>query len=343
MDPSRKTAFVTVLEPNGVLEPQVLLLAESLRRFGGRLASCPFFCVSPRFRPPLRRSTRARFDELGIVPIDRNFRHKYAWFPFTPKPLAMAAARDVSDATHLVWLDADVLILDEPDAFLGADGADFAACPSGRDIATSGPADRFHSYWEQVCGLFGLDVEDLPWVETHHEGLQVRFYMNGGVFRVRRESAVIEHVLRNFEALMDSGLSTSTDSFWQNDMVALAAAPFTSGSSWCVLPRCYNFSVSGVPERDQLQGFESARVLHYHLALSPANRERLLSYFREFRPDRLEWLEAKGALDASGATPAQRVVRRVLRASRERAMRRYLAGCRVVDTGARAEPAAILP
>jgi hypothetical protein len=253
----------------------------------------------------------------------------------------MVAAREASEATHLVWLDADILVLDEPEEFVGADGVDFAGCPSGRDIATSGPADRFHPYWERVCRLFGLDVEDLPWVETHHEGLRVRFYVNGGVFRVRRESPVIEHLIRNFQTLMDARLSTSTEGIWANEQVALALAPFTSGSSCRVLPRSYNFSVSGVPEQDQVPGLESARVLHYHLALSPANRGNLLSYFREFRPERLVWLESKGALDASAATLAQRLGRRVLRLSRERAMRRFLARCRVIDTGMRPEPAVV--
>lgn len=153
--------FVTVIEPVGTLEAQVVLLIESLRRWGGRLSDRPFLCISPRFRPPLRASTRRRLSKLGATLIYRPFPGPYGWYSFLNKPLAMAAARKASRAERLVWLDADVMVLDEPTEWIGAD-IDFLACPVSKDVATEGPGDRFHPYWEAFCRVVGLEVDDLP-------------------------------------------------------------------------------------------------------------------------------------------------------------------------------------
>ncbi len=339
IDTSREVAFVTVLEPNGVLEPQVLLLAESLRRFGGRLAGSPLICVSPRTHAGLKRSTRDQFDALGITHVDKNFRHRHAWYQFTPKLLAMTAAQAMSDATHLVWVDADMLILDEPEELLGADGADFAACPSGRDIATSGPADRYYLYWREVCALFNLEVKDLPWVVTHHEGgagplLHERRPLPNaaGVALDRAPPAKLReahglgafHVNRHHLGKRDARVVVGPDHL-AIDLARVAAVVQLLGE---------RHSREG-----QSRGIGVARVLHYHLSLSPANRASLLSYFRSHRPDQLAWLEEKGALTASAATLSQRVIRRALRFHRDRKLQQFLGASRTIDTSPRPDAA----
>jgi hypothetical protein len=326
-------AFVSVVEPNGPLESQVLLLIESLRKWGGRLANARFFAVSPRLRPPLKSSTMAEFKRLGVTHIYKNYKHKYDWYAFTNKPLAIFAAREATDAKYLVWLDADVMVLDEPTEFLEHDEIDLLACPATRDLATSGPSDRFYIYWKTLCGVVGLEIEDLPWVVTKREGERVRFYLQAGVFRIRTASKMLDHYLRNFEKLMDYGLNSSTDNFFMNEQISLALAPWTSESSWRELPHSHNFSVSGNNEGNRIKALDSARIVHYHRAMSPGNRSWFLSYFQQYRPDRLAWLERIGPLSESRAPLIQRLLRRGLRALRDRRMNQFIASCHMIDTG----------
>jgi hypothetical protein len=69
--------FVACVE-SGPLEAQTVRLADSIRRFGGRLAGSDIIAVTPRFGPPLARETRRRFAELGVrherIPAHRRSR-----------------------------------------------------------------------------------------------------------------------------------------------------------------------------------------------------------------------------------------------------------------------------
>lgn len=332
MSTANRLAIVTVLEPGGALEAQVLLLSESLRAWGGRLAGAPIVCVSPRLHPPIRRSMRARLDELGIVHVDRDRHHRFSWYGFLNKAMAMAEAREATDAEHLAWLDADTLILDEPDAFLSA-AEDFSALLTGGDLSTAGPSDPHEAFWEAACLRLGLDLEAMPWVEA--DGRRVRYCIQAGVFRVRRASPMIAHYLANLESLMDARVFPSSRGLFFHETTALTLAPFTSGSSWSELPRSHNFVISAPPGCDDVEGLESARVLHYQHRLYPPHRRDLLAALRRRRPDRADWLEGRlPAFDASSRpSPPGRLLARGLQAIRRRKAIHFLAGCRPVGAG----------
>jgi len=338
MPTENRVAFVTAVEPVGAMQTQILLMAESLRRWGGRLADAPILCVSPRFHLPLQRSILARFDELGITHIDRNQNHQLSWYRFINKPLALIEARQATDAENLVWLDADVLVLDEPDSFLETN-SDFAAIFTGGDMATTSLSHPLNAYWRETCGRLGLELEELPWVEA--DGRRVRYCIQAGVFRIRRRSPVVDHYLGNLEALMDSRVVPSVHGLFYHETMALTLAPFTSGSSWSELPRSHNLVISGVSEDGQIKGLESARILHYQAGFFSATRNELLSALGRCRPDRLAWLEERiSAIDPSRTPPLLRLLRRGLAEFRRQKAMRFLAGCQRIDNG-RAESGAL--
>lgn len=333
-----RVAFVTVVEPNGAIEAEVLLLAESLRRWGGRLAGAPIVCVSPRFHLPISRRTLARFDEMGIAYLDRNRNHRFAWYGFLNKALAMAEARRAVDAETLVWLDSDALILDEPSAYLADDG-DLAAIFTSMDLATTGPADPIDAYWRAACERLGADLDAMPWIEV--DGRRVRYCIQAGIFRARRASPIIDHYLANLEALMDWRTVPSAHGLFFLETMALTLAPFTGGASWAELPRSHNFVIPGPPDGGRVEGLESARVLHYQGWLYPERRRGLLSALGRCWPDRLAWLEERlPALDAARPPILSRLLRKGLSTVRRRQAQRFLAGCRSIDNG-RATAAAL--
>src|SRR5205085_1505515 len=57
-------SFICCVE-SGPLEDQTVRMVESLRRWGGRLAEAPVVAVTPRFGPPLARTTRRALDRLS--------------------------------------------------------------------------------------------------------------------------------------------------------------------------------------------------------------------------------------------------------------------------------------
>ncbi|QEH37588.1 hypothetical protein OJF2_61790 [Aquisphaera giovannonii] len=79
MPDASPVAFVTVVESPAAMQSQVLLLAESLRRWGGGLADAPITCVSPRFQFPLRQSTLRRFEHLNSTYAHTNIHGPHGW------------------------------------------------------------------------------------------------------------------------------------------------------------------------------------------------------------------------------------------------------------------------
>lgn len=332
MSSAEPLAFVTVIEPGGALEAQVLLLAESLRTWGGRLAGAPILAVSPRWHLPIPRSTLARFDELGIIHLDRDRRHRFSWYNFLNKALAIAEAREATRAEDLVWIDGDALVLDEPSAFLG-ETTDFSAIFTGGDLSTAGPSDRHDAYWRTACDVLGVDPDDLPWVEA--DGRRVRYCVQAGIFRVRRSSPVVDHYLANLEALMEAQLVPPRQGLFYHETVALSLSPFTSGSDWSELPRSHNLVPDRATQEGTIPGLESACVLHYHDRLYPPGRDELIPALRRVRPDRAEWLEGRLPTFDTTLRPSAsaRLLGRVLRQIRRGREQRFLGGCRTIEAG----------
>jgi hypothetical protein len=77
---------------SGPLETSTVMMVQSLRRWGGRFADIPVIAVTPRFGPPLMRSTRQRFDELSVQHLRRRLSRKFGWYSFLNKPLALVGA-----------------------------------------------------------------------------------------------------------------------------------------------------------------------------------------------------------------------------------------------------------
>src|SRR5438105_1360667 len=111
--PADVLTFVCCVE-SGPLERMTLLLAESLRRWGGAFASCPVLAVTPRFGPWLSRATRAAFHRLDVTHLRLPGSNQHAWLGFLNKPAALAAAEQHALTPCLAWLDSDILVVGEP-------------------------------------------------------------------------------------------------------------------------------------------------------------------------------------------------------------------------------------
>src|SRR4051794_17337881 len=112
-----ETTLCTAIEA-GYLEQQVLLLSESLRRFGGRRANIPLVAVRPRKGPRIAQSTAKRLSALSVFLVeDETLSTAYDWWAMANKPAALRYIEEHARTQNVSWIDGDMMVLREPSSF----------------------------------------------------------------------------------------------------------------------------------------------------------------------------------------------------------------------------------
>jgi hypothetical protein len=319
--PSREPICFVACVESGPLEAQTVRLAESLRRFGGSLRDSELLAVTARFGPPLSSATRRRFRELGVRHERVAAQPGYGWFHYLNKPLALAAAEQLTDAPLIAWLDSDIVLLGEPAELRLADGIDFAAAvPDNGVVGSTGPESPHDADWRRLCELFGVEADALPWVTTDMEHERIRLYFNSGVFSYRRGIGFSSRYLEMCTAALDARFGFAHNGPHFVDQVCLGLALHTAALRWKRLPFSHNFPIASfLPEPP---GLEDAVILHYHDAMGPHHYATVLERLHATHPDVHAWLSGERPLTDPAPLPS-RVLREALRVARGVPRRRY--------------------
>jgi hypothetical protein len=312
---------------SGPLETSTVMMVESLRRWGGRFADIPVIAVTPRFGPPLMRTTHRRFDELSVQHLRRRMSRQFGWYSFLNKPLALVGAEPMVKTDLILWLDADVFITGEPHAFELDAGVDFAACPSDRNLGTSGRGDRYEPYWSRMCDILGLSIDDLPWVQTCREQARIRWYFNGGVLVYRRSSGYGPAYLQGCLDVLKSHTTSGAAGLFFAEQVTAGLIAVKQGLSARALPEQCNYAIgSKALDGFSAAAFSQARVLHYHDALWEHFFPQFMDLCKAGQPALYEWLSQRGPL-TNDAPLAWRAVAKGLKAWRQKRQRVFEASC----------------
>ncbi|BAY80673.1 hypothetical protein NIES267_01300 [Calothrix parasitica NIES-267] len=193
-------AFIMCTEP-GRLEPQSLMLAESIRKFCGNLKDTPIYSFHPRTGTPIAEETQKAFEKLGVIhqqlPINQEFHEYY----LANKPLTCAYAEQNIDAEILVFLDSDKCFFAEPKEFLLPDGCNVRMRPEyGQGIGSTGKNDSHEWYWQKLYQVLGVKQE--LFVHTPIKNKKIRAYWNSGLVAVRRSAGIFQSWKENFEKVM---------------------------------------------------------------------------------------------------------------------------------------------
>ena len=317
---SMPPAIVTVIEA-GPLEHQVCLLAESIRRWGGRLSDAKIVAVKPRLGPNISRGTRAELDRLSVeyCQIDRD--DDFRWFPYLNKT---AAVRYVS-ARHpgtIIWLDADTLVLNEPSQLMldanDLQGPRFAACASDKNIGTTNDDDEYAPYFQAACRTLGIDYASLPYVVTEQERVPIRAYWNSGVYAFAGSSGLADLHHKFTLALLAHGVASRTSQLFFTDQISLGLAAHDLRLPRRELPASHNFSVQPEDVKSTLQKANAdIRILHYHGCLWPNSFNQTCEGLDVHYRETAEWLRRRGPL-VNGMPVAARVFRKFLELHRMR-------------------------
>jgi hypothetical protein len=325
--------FVCCVE-SGFLEAQTVRMIESLRRWGGKLASSPIFAVTPRFGPPLTKKTLEIFTKFNVNYIRSYPQSQYSWFKFLNKPLALAIAEEHISTESVCWLDSDILIVDEPELLILNEGEDFLGCASSeKEQGTTGIDDPFETIWRENCQAIGVNIGELPWLITEREKIHIRLYWNGGIFVYRRSTNFAKHYLDTCVQLLDARVTTRVPgySLGINEMSAIGLAMFKMQLSWRALPYSHDYSISSVTYKKWYvkEQLEEAKVVHYHDSMWPWFWETFIESLVATHPYAADWLISQGPMKIE-APSYWRVMRKLLDSLRLRQESAYLKSCRVV-------------
>ncbi len=315
--------FVLAIE-SGPLEPASVLYLKSLRRFGGRFAECPVLAIQPRVGPAIARETQRQLADLGARYIRRPQRGPHSWFVFMSKPYAYRIAEQEAQTPLIAFTDHDVLVAGEPTDLHLPDDMDFAACPSDKNIGSSGPGDEHDALWLSLLETLRIDPEAYPWVTEFRGGERIRLYINSGVFVTRREAGFGQAWLDTLTEMIRSNIAHHRIGIAPFEQMAVGPAIHRLGLRWKTLPLAYNFNFQRDHTDHERADFPDARLIHYHRTLQK-HWGWSVEVLRRSHPELGAWLAEQTPLDEGPHSPLIRLRRGLLARVRRHRMERHLA------------------
>lgn len=249
---------------HGRLESESVLLAESIREWGGAAADAEIYAFAPRpaFQP--EPATVDKLRALGVTYVDEPLEGLYDEFPTFNKVFVSSwAERSLSHET-LVFVDTDSIFLNEPTELLEGDWV-AAARPVDRRIAGSRGKGKNEPYWQRMYEALGV-TED-PYVETTVGSMRIRAYWNSGLIAARREAGLFTAWERALVTLYERDVI-----YWRMpqfmDQLSWAGAVANFHDQVKVLPDAYNYPLrqrGGLD--DAARGLDLDEIVHMHYRL----------------------------------------------------------------------------
>lgn len=292
-------AFVFCVEP-GTLESQAILLADSIRQWGGRFADAPIHAFNPRGRGPLANETVEHLSESKVIIHADRLNTEHEEYGYGNKVHACDwAARNLGEDV-LVFVDTDTVLVGEPNDLTLDDGIDLAVRPVvSKGEGSTGPDDLNDPYWTRSHELCGVPAG--RFVETVRDRQRIRGYYNAGLVAMRRDSGISERwldFLRRFFAT-DHRLGAKFNNLDQHALAMVAAG---SDDRTLVLDARHNYPIpqrARLPEPDRSRPMSELVQLHYHRWFHARDFLTAVSPKFDLDDPRVEWLRSRLPLEPS--------------------------------------------
>ena len=285
--------YVCCIE-HGRLEQQTLTMIASLRAFGGSLGQGRILCVIGRKGAALSPHTREALHSLGaeLVHAERDD-NPAPWFNYANKVAAVVTADRLATTPVVAWLDSDILFAEEPNGLrLGTD-EDFAGRCEHLPPAVTRVDQRSVPYWQALCGMFGVDFADVPWITRDDHRPEQKMYFNSGLFAWRRGNGFAQSYAAAFRKLIKSRIAQHDGSFFTADQVILTPVVLANSLRWRHLGLNEHFMIfqGFIDGPDAAPSMSQASALHYSKSLENPYRGRFLERLARERPALHSWLE----------------------------------------------------
>ena len=201
--------FATFAEDPGSLG-NVLLMAESIRTFGGRYKDAPIRAYMPVALAEQEAGTVAKFKELHVEVRLSEAPEDGAWFYYSAKVFAAAKAEAEAkgDAEILAWLDEDTIVLDEPGEFLLPEGKSLGYRPVMHKNIGLLYSESPDAFWGRAFELLSVPESAVFPMVTPADGDTIRPYFNAGCMVVRPERGLMARWVDCWTTLYGDSLLT---------------------------------------------------------------------------------------------------------------------------------------
>lgn len=319
---AHETTLCTAIEA-GYLEQEVLLLAESLRRFGGRRADMPLVAVRPRKGPRIARATRRRLSELDVTLVDdETLSVAYSWWAMANKPAALGYVEENARTPNVSWIDGDMMVLAEPGSFAPPKGYDFIArAGEAYDVASNGD-DEKAEFWRRLCDRFDLDFNDFAQMTSYPDEKPIRAYWQGGLLTYRRKLRFSRKFREIYEGILDGDIASKFAGTYHTDQVSIALAVRAQGLKVAQYDPRMNFNVSPLDKTNSAKlPITEVRIMQYHGSLWPADYAWTRAFLAPLPGDRIKLLDRYAPLGQPGLLT--RLSRKLYQLPRERKIKAY--------------------
>jgi hypothetical protein len=287
---TKQTTIVTCVEA-GSLETQVLMLADSLRAFGGPWAKTDFIAVKPRRGPAVSAHTRHEFRRLDVEFIDEKFNVELDWWNNANKSSVMSQLERRVPTPNVTWMDSDMIVLNPPDELVPASGTHFIA-RAGEGYLGSDGADSNSTYWRALCALVGICFDDFPVITSFPEIRPIRAYWQSGIYTYEKQTGLGREHYEIIRKLLSSNIGSRAAGIYHQDQVALALACQKLRLAHSeYLPRM-NFNLNPLGKKNATTiPILDVKILHYHHSLYRENVGWAMEFLQQLPTDRLELIQ----------------------------------------------------
>jgi hypothetical protein len=316
-----RTTIVTSIEV-GPLETQVLMLAESLRAFGGHAAGTEMIAVKPRHGPSISSHTRRELTRLHVHFIDERLNVRLAWWNNANKSAIMAALETRVSTPNITWIDGDMIILRPPDDLDPDVNTDFIA-RAGEGYLGSNGADENAPYWRKLTTVMGLDFDQFPMIRSFPEQRPIHAYWQAGLYSYDARTRLGYFHHHTISKLLASNIGSKHAGVYHQDQVSIALAVQMLGlrHSQFYLPMNFNLNWRA-KQNANIVPIDQVKIIHYHDSLWPERFDWAMTYLEKLPPDRIELIRKYVPLSVNAAF-LSRLARKILSLSRRRKARRF--------------------
>lgn len=211
-----KLVFCSIIFPGAEAETDNLLLAESIRAFGGTLSDYPIWFFTPDVGKPLTEPTRRQLEGLDIrvIPFPMEIEKLRFFFMGQLAGLAQAETTSAGEADILAWLDANTLLVNEPKEFLLPTSQSLGYRPVHHLLLGSRFNQPLDPFWTQIYRSCRVPPERVFSMQPVVENIQMRPYFNAGLLVTRPE----RHLFQDwYETFLDLYQSPAFKAFYEQD------------------------------------------------------------------------------------------------------------------------------
>ncbi|MDN3275945.1 hypothetical protein QWJ07_16910 [Frankia sp. RB7] len=310
------TTIVTCVEA-GPIEAQVLMLAESLRAFGGSCSDLDILAVKPRRGPKIGSNTLREFRRLHVEFIDEKFNVELDWWNNANKSCVMSQLETRVSTPNITWMDGDMVVLQSLDDLSPADGTQFIA-RAGEGYLGSDGADNNAPYWRKLCELIEIDFDRFPEINSFPEGRRIRAYWQTGIYTYATATRLGAAHYDTISKLLSSNIGSREAGIYHQDQVSISLAVQKLGLQYSEYDARLNFNINTLAKDNaDLIPMSEVKILHYHNAFYREGLDWAEKYLAQISQDRRE-LIAKYIPLTANASYAARIYRKFLKSLRQR-------------------------